>query len=168
MAAIPERLNSWIALGANVGVLVGLALLVVEINQNNVLVRAQIEQSRSQALVDWRRQVAMDDGFSELMVKILALDPQANIQEALESQFTPAERVRVIAYVSSDFFDFETLFGQYQRGLVSEDYWQERAVAAIRQRGALWKKFDPFVSTRRAFREEVDRILEETENNGPR
>ena len=45
MAAIPERLNSWIALGANVGVLVGLALLVVEINQNNVLVRAQIEQS---------------------------------------------------------------------------------------------------------------------------
>ena len=42
-----EVINRWLALGANVGVLVGLALLIVELGQNSDLLRAQIHQARS-------------------------------------------------------------------------------------------------------------------------
>ena len=38
-----ERLNRWLTLGANLGVLVGILLLVFELNQNRDLVRAQTE-----------------------------------------------------------------------------------------------------------------------------
>ena len=42
-----ENLNSWLSLGANVGVVIGLILLVVEINQNTQLTRAQMNQDRA-------------------------------------------------------------------------------------------------------------------------
>jgi hypothetical protein len=42
-----DNLNRWPTLGANIGVVVGLALLVVELNQNSELVRAQIHQAQS-------------------------------------------------------------------------------------------------------------------------
>ena len=40
-------LNQWLTLVANFGVVAGLMLLLVEINQNTEMVRAQINQSRA-------------------------------------------------------------------------------------------------------------------------
>jgi hypothetical protein len=37
-----NRLDRWLTLGTNISVLVGIILLIVEINQNNELVRIQI------------------------------------------------------------------------------------------------------------------------------
>lgn len=42
-----DRLNRWLALGANVGVLIGLILLVYEVRQNSDLMRAQISMERA-------------------------------------------------------------------------------------------------------------------------
>jgi len=42
-----DRLNRWLALGANVGVLIGLILLVYEVRQNSDLMRAQISMERT-------------------------------------------------------------------------------------------------------------------------
>jgi len=42
-----EKLNRWLALGANVGVLIGLILLVYEVRQNSALMQAQISMERT-------------------------------------------------------------------------------------------------------------------------
>jgi len=42
-----EKLNRWLALGANVGVLIGLILLVYEVRQNSELMQAQISMERT-------------------------------------------------------------------------------------------------------------------------
>ena len=42
-----DSVNRWLTLSANVGVMIGLILLVIELNQNSSLVRAQIHQARS-------------------------------------------------------------------------------------------------------------------------
>ena len=42
-----EKLNRWLALGANIGVLIGLILLVYEVRQNSDLMRAQISMERT-------------------------------------------------------------------------------------------------------------------------
>ena len=157
----PNRLSTWLTLGANVGVLVGLALLVLEINQNNLLVRAQIEESRSQALVDWRRQIATDAGTAEILTRLFSLDFSGDLEQQFSEHFTPTERTRVEQFLTADFYDYENLFAQYQRGLVSKEYWRERAVPAIRERALLWAQFAPLHASRQAFRDEVQRILRE-------
>ncbi len=47
-----ERLNTWLTLLANFGVIVGLGVLIYEVRQNNELTLAEIEQSRSEALLE--------------------------------------------------------------------------------------------------------------------
>lgn len=42
-----DRLNRWLALGANIGVLIGLLLLIYEMRQNSELMRAQISMERT-------------------------------------------------------------------------------------------------------------------------
>ena len=42
-----DKLNRWLALGANFGVLIGLILLVYEVRQNSALMRAQISMERT-------------------------------------------------------------------------------------------------------------------------
>ena len=42
-----DNLNRWLSLGANIGVLIGLILLVYEVRQNSELMRAQISMERT-------------------------------------------------------------------------------------------------------------------------
>ncbi|MGB5257931.1 MAG: hypothetical protein WBN44_11805, partial [Woeseiaceae bacterium] len=55
-----EKINGWLTLVANIGVLIGLGLLVFEIRQSNSLALAQIEQARSESLLQWRREWVTD------------------------------------------------------------------------------------------------------------
>jgi hypothetical protein len=45
-----DRLNRWLTLGANLGVIVGLLILIVEVRQNANLTRAQMESGRNDLL----------------------------------------------------------------------------------------------------------------------
>lgn len=65
-----DRLNKWLTLGANLGVLLGLAVLIFEIHQNNALMQAQIEESRSEALVAWRWQVVGNEVIAGVYAKL--------------------------------------------------------------------------------------------------
>jgi hypothetical protein len=47
----PDSLNRWLTLGANVGVLVGLLLLVFELNQNRDMIRAQTRNEMAAGIV---------------------------------------------------------------------------------------------------------------------
>jgi hypothetical protein len=42
-----DAINRWLTLGANLGVLVGIFLLIAELNQNSTLMRAQIFNDRA-------------------------------------------------------------------------------------------------------------------------
>ena len=42
-----DAINRWLTLGANLGVLIGIFLLIAELNQNSTLMRAQIFNDRA-------------------------------------------------------------------------------------------------------------------------
>jgi hypothetical protein len=42
-----DSVNRWLTLGANFGVLVGILLLLIELNQNSVIMKAQISNERA-------------------------------------------------------------------------------------------------------------------------
>ena len=45
-----DSVNRWLTLGANIGVLVGIILILTELDQNADLMRAQMSQSRSDSI----------------------------------------------------------------------------------------------------------------------
>ena len=153
-----DRVNRWLTLGANIGVLVGIGLLILEINQNSELMQVQIEQSRSETYVEWLRERASNDALSALDAKIQGLGgPAPEVWE----QLTPIEQSRVRAMLAARFYDYENLYYQYKRGFVSEQYWQDRAVPVIRNMAPLWKHIwgaEP-LAARREFELEIESIL---------
>tara|TARA_R110000782_G_scaffold157528_1_gene249773 strand:+ start:706 stop:1359 length:654 start_codon:yes stop_codon:yes gene_type:complete len=63
-----ERLNQWLALGANIGVLLGLIILIVEVRQNAALTRAVMEQQKNDFLAEIEFNVAKPE-ISEVWIK---------------------------------------------------------------------------------------------------
>ena len=56
-----DKLNSWLSLGANVGVVVGLVLLVLEMRQNTDMMEAQIMQSRTETAMSEQQGIYNSD-----------------------------------------------------------------------------------------------------------
>ena len=64
-----ERLNRWLTLGANLGVLIGILLLVFELNQNRDLVRAQIRNELSQGVIDILQLRAENEQLADILFR---------------------------------------------------------------------------------------------------
>jgi len=132
-----DSINRWLTLSANIGVLIGIILLIVELDQNSALVRAQIHQSRSDAHV----------GHSDTSsVDVL----------------TPIELHRYTAYIAARHTDLDNLFYQYQQGFLDEEYYQHKIAWAIRVNAPYWKKLNVFkTNVRPSFAAEIERIMQE-------
>lgn len=78
-----ENLNRWISLGANIGVLIGLMLVAIEINQTNTAARAEMAASYQDRWVDidisWQ-----DAKFSETWAKSLTQPEELTTAEMLQ------------------------------------------------------------------------------------
>lgn len=157
-----NKLDRWLTLGTNISVLIGIVLLIVEINQNNELVRIQIEQTRSESYVAWQREVASGDHVAPLFAKLQAQD--GGLFGNLDlTQLDLVEMQRLRAIAAARFYDYETLYAQYVRGFVSEEYWKQRIVPAIREWAPLWEKLfgTDALAMRQGFKDEIARIKAE-------
>ena len=65
-----DGLNQWLTLMANFGVVAGLILLIVEINQNTEMVRAQINQSRADTAISQQEATYTSDHVPVMLVKV--------------------------------------------------------------------------------------------------
>ncbi len=170
-----ERLNKWLSPLANVGVVAGIVILVLEVRQTNELTMAQIEQSRSELFVQWHQQTTTNDYIAPLQAKIRqlrseypnGLDDNVGTQEiekrvsTILAQLDPVEQIRAEAMVTRGYWDFEGLFFQYRRGLVSDSYWNKRIAPAIIGQAPVWKGAlgGRLPGGRPEFNEEVERLL---------
>ena len=62
-----DKLNKWLALGANCGVLIGLFLLIIEIQQNTDTMRAEMGQARSDNRIESFQSRAFSEHWPRLM-----------------------------------------------------------------------------------------------------
>jgi hypothetical protein len=154
-----NKLDRWLTLGTNISVLIGIILLIVEINQNNELVRVQIEQTRSDTYVAWQREVASGDHVAPLFAKLEVQD--GGLFSKIDfTQLDPVEMERIRAIAAARFYDYETLYAQYERGFVSEEYWKQRIAPAIHNWAPVWAKLfrADELSMRQDFKDEIIRI----------
>ena len=151
-----EKSNNWITLFANLGILISLILLIAELNQNNQITRIQIEQSRSESLVQWHRDIADSEYTAALLAKLTS-----DNFDILE--LNPVELSRTDNLAFARFWDYENIHSQYTEGFISEEYWTQRIVPAIRDWAPRWIRAAPPEGPfgREAFKVEVRRILGE-------
>ena len=93
-----KQINKWMALLTNVGVLIGIALLVYELNQNAELMRAEMHAMRAEAKATRQIELANSGEVSRIMFEAFAAGFPQN-PEALKS-LSPEDRFRMTGFLS--------------------------------------------------------------------
>ena len=137
--------------------MIGLALLIIEINQNSNLVRAQIHQARSDAYVEHTFSLADSEFMAPAYNKFMLAGGPADVS-ALDA-LDPIELARVRWFVLARMGDYDNLFYQYRNGYLDEEFYQSRVAPSSKRLGLLWKEFGLLKSATPSFAAEVDRLL---------
>ena len=155
------KFSGWLRFGANIGVVTGMVLLLVEMDQNNDLARAQIHQIRADSWGDFKLELA-DSEY--LLISWTKFQEAGGLRspDTLDT-LDSIDRARVIQFLLHRYNDYDNLFYQYQQGYLDEEYYEYRIVPSIRIMAASWKKIGVYGIARPSFIEEIDRITAETQ-----
>ncbi len=104
-----EKVNRWLSLGANIGVVIGLVLLIIEIGQNTEMMQAQINQSRTDAAISEQQAVFNSDYIPALVAKRNKGEP-----------FSEQEMIRYRTYFRSGNRNQDNNLWQYNQGFLGE------------------------------------------------
>ena len=158
-----DRLNQWLSLAANIGVIAGIIFLGVEIQQNTQsidesrsLAEAQAFQSRSDSARELNFGL-INTGWTEIVPKLRELGFPENV-DALE-KIEPDERIRIRLQESSRWIVLDNLHYQYQQGYLDREVDEQDFVRLVRANGAVWEALDRPGPDRASFVDEVQRTL---------
>jgi hypothetical protein len=154
-----DNVNKWLTLSANIGVVFGLILLLIELDQNSDLVRAQIHQARSDAHVAMRYERADSEFLFPARQKFILAGGIEDLSAM--DRLTPTEAGRVTEWIAARHQDYDNLYYQYQQGYLDEEFYKYRVEGSIREFAPWWKKLGLFESggRRPSFDAEIKRIM---------
>lgn len=104
-----DRLARWLTIGANLGVLLGLFLLIAELNQNRDMMRAQVRHELSMGIVDLLQTPASNSQLADVLFRGVS-------GEAL----TPTESFQFELRTNALFRYWEDVHYQYRVGLYDD------------------------------------------------
>jgi hypothetical protein len=155
-----DKLNKWLTLLANFGVLAGIVFLAIEISQNTEslemnrqIALAEAYATRNNTIQDSQVQAAVSPDFAALYVKW-----QQQGSEAL----TEEERFRVTSWETARYFRIESQYIMWEQGLLKEDF-IENLREITRRSVEGWRDLDLLWMAQGGFREVVERALQEKE-----
>jgi hypothetical protein len=104
-----DKISRWLTLGANIGVLFGLALVAFELQQNSELMRIQINQARADAAMLSNEQL-----FNSPYLPSIILKTQQG------SELSGEERIRYINWFRAINRNQDNVLSQYFAGMLGE------------------------------------------------
>ncbi len=117
---ISDNVKSWISLLTNIGVLVGLFLLVVELKQNSQQLELQLLFQANQKIFENNRDLA-GENIAATFTKAITNPEELTFEEGL------AASSHIINWLAV----WEDKFFIYQNGLISEQEWKRDFSASI-------------------------------------
>lgn len=148
-----DRLARWLTLIANIGVLIGIILLIVELDQNRDMMRSQTRNDISQGIADFLSMGAVD-------AQVASLWWRAEAGEKL----TPDEDKQYSLILGANLRLWENIHYQYRHGMFDEsEFDSERVTWQLlinnnKYFPAAWCRMRTFYSTE--FSSEIDQLLE--------
>ncbi len=133
------KINEWLTLVANFGVLVGIFFLAYEINLSRTVALAEIYQGRAHTRSEAGLQIVLSSGkFVEADLKFRELIKKHGVASAV-AQLTPKELYLVRGWHASLMIRFDNVAFQYQQGLIPDAYY-ESTKRGLRRFMPIWRE----------------------------
>jgi len=156
-----DKLNQWLGVGANLGVLVGIVFLIIEINQNTEqaeLDAAALQTSNYQeiiaSVIELNSYVIQDPEFTDILIR----------GEANPSDLTPVELRRYDSYTIVTIRHGDMAYYQYLQGTIDEQRLNNLlSIVAARlasgpQANRIWEAFKTAGILEPSYVEHVERL----------
>ena len=150
-----EQWRDWFELVALVAVVGSLLAVVVELQQTQAALRAQAYQARAFDGIEWNFELAKDHVIRDMQDRFNEpdFDPRA---------LSPSDWALALRLITIVRIDLDNEHYQYQSGFLDASFYHGETVERIRSSAPIWRAMY-LVSPRTEFREEVDRIIAESE-----
>ena len=148
-----DKLNQWLTLFANLGVLIGIFFLAYEVRQNTVSIQSQ---TRATLFAGAQEELWKNMEFPDVTVNMFPT----------EHELSAEEKVRLDAWLSAAMRGREYAWAEYQSGNVDADHWRnESAVIQVilgtKRTRDWWTNIARDVY-RPDFAAEVDELIDQT------
>lgn len=110
-----DRLNKWLTLLANIGVVAGIVFLAFEIRQNNELLLAQGRAIGEENRMRIEIEIMQNAELRETLVKLNA-----------GQEITPEQALLSRVFISTNFNSWQATWLEYEAGLIEIDGYVER------------------------------------------
>ncbi len=130
-----DKLNSWLTLLANFGVVIGLALLIFELRQTQHLAETEAAVRRLDQMQEAQTNFALSDSLAPIIAKA---------QSEGVGSLTPEELKRLIYWESSVRLRMNSQYVQFVRGYLSQETADQIVNAAV-SRLELWDELGVFL-----------------------
>jgi hypothetical protein len=110
-----DNLNKWLSLGANLGVLVGLIVVVLELQQTQIVMSAESSMQRAQMSRE-NASMAARNNIAEIETKLAA-----------GQELTPEEERNASEFAGNLLRHYEVMHYQNQIGVLDEEIWDNNA-----------------------------------------
>jgi hypothetical protein len=117
-----DRTNNWLSLLANVGVVIGLGMLIFELKHASDLSEVDAYQTRVNEISETSKEFALSEDLAEIYERLRT--------EGVGT-LTPVELRRVRAWETGKIIRMQAQFYQYQRGFLEEIAVQAMLLAAV-------------------------------------
>ena len=108
-----EKMNHWLTLLANIGVLVGMVFLVIEVRQNTIATEQETVSNFQNGFAAVELMIASNPEFGDLLAK-----------GRNGEKLTPAEFVRLQAFYRNVLRTWQTNISRYDSGGLSSETWE--------------------------------------------
>ena len=147
-----NNVNRWLTLGANIGVLIGIILLIVKLSQTRDMMRAQTRNEISRGLFDVLSLTATNKELSDAWAR-----------DNLDEELTPGEQMMVNSRNNAIWRYWENAHYQYRQGLYDETEFsmQMNAIQNVlgRQKGPVKMWCERRLQYSPEFRAKIDSLL---------
>lgn len=151
-----DRFNRWASLSANIGVLIGLIFLVVELKQANDLALASAYRSRGDEIQLALQEIALSSELAEILVKVRT----QGVNTLTDVEFT-----RYRSWIQAGLFRMQNQFNDYELGFLDDESYQGMLAEAVR-RYPIWKELN-LPLTNSGFIQTVESLLDAAQTDEP-
>jgi hypothetical protein len=115
-----DRLNRWLTLGANLGVVIGIVFLAFELRQNSALLEAEAGRELTQNQISLYNEMLASPEFTEFLAKLKRGE-----------ELTDSEKIRERGFYGRLILSWSWEFSEYRAGRLRQDQLPDFAWIAL-------------------------------------
>ncbi|MGS2721578.1 hypothetical protein [Paraglaciecola aestuariivivens] len=138
-----QKLNDWLTLFTNIGVLAGIIFLAYEINQNTASMRVESYRSQAGGLSQMYATALDSDVLLSGLVKVGYMPSSCHLDTNLLGSLTTQEHLALTMWFRAHLVRLDSEVFQYNEGTLDEIYFKTQVLLAMDDFIPWWQQFNP-------------------------